>query len=114
MTESIMTVVMFLLIFSVMTQLLNQKTHQQKFERQKTLQLRGPLGWQYITYSLPQANCTFSYSTAETDDETCINLPALRWNIRSKHINKIKNLNKIINWLPVRKQVLWSVDDKED
>lgn len=44
MTESVMTVVMFLLIFSVMTQLLNQKTHQQKFERQKTLQLRGPLG----------------------------------------------------------------------
>lgn len=75
MTESIMTVVMFLLIFSVMIQLLNQKAHQQKFERQKTLQLHGPLGCQYITYSLPQANCTLSDSTAQTEDDASIYLP---------------------------------------
>lgn len=57
MKESIVIAAMFLLSFFVMTQLLNQKPHQEKFERYNTLQLHEPLWWQYITHSLPQVMC---------------------------------------------------------
>lgn len=53
-------------------------------------------------------------SCVKTADRVHANLPALRWNVKSKHINKTKNLNKIIKWLPEKKHALWSMDDKED